>query len=109
LSGTLVISGVLLGGNGVYLLAGAGFGVAPIYPTVMAVLAKLFGDRIASAMTFTVVLMSATVITSNLLVGAIINTFGYHAGYAFIGFSGFVSMLGAIILYTKLRKKGDLI
>lgn len=119
-SGILIISAVLFGRPAVILFAAAGFGIAPIYPTVMALMAKLFKDHIETALTFTLTAMGITIVIGNFLVGAITDGFkalftnyygaavgirlGYSAGCLFIGLCCLICFISTMILYNKLKK-----
>jgi fucose permease len=118
-SGISIIAAVLIGKPAVFLLAIAGFGIAPIYPTVMALMSKVFKNNMDTALTFTLTLMGITIVIGNLLVGAITDGFkalythyqgveagiqaGYSAGYMFIGFCCMLCFGGTLILYRKLK------
>lgn len=123
-SGISIIISVLIGKPAVLLLAIAGFGIAPIYPTVMALISKVFKNNVDTALTFTLTLMGITIVIGNLLVGAITDTFksiytsylgieagmriGYSAGYMFIGFCCLLCFAGTVVLYKKLHKSNSL-
>lgn len=123
-SGLSIIIGVLSGKIGIMLLVSAGFGIAPIYPTIMAVMAKLFTDNIDNAMTVTLTLMGITIASSNLLLGGLIDLFrniftkligetgtglAYAAGYLFIGLCSIIASLISIVLYKNLKKDNKLV
>lgn len=124
-SAVTVILGVLLGKAGIFLLILSGVGIAIIYPTIMAVLAKVYADCIDSAMTITLTAMGMVTVLGNIAVGAIvevlINAFspsigstggtalGYRIGYLFIGVCCLIAMLGAIALYRILKKRNELV
>ena len=107
-----------------FLLAIAGFGIAPIYPTVMALMSKLFKNNMDTALTFTLTLMGITIVIGNLLVGIITNGFktlftyykgaevgiqtGYTAGYMFIGLCCVICFGGTVALYRKLKRANSL-
>lgn len=123
LAGLCMVIGVLIGEPGVFLLALAGLGVAPIYPTVMALLSKLYAKVIHVAMTFTLIMMGITIVIGNFLVGVITDLFksifteisgveegiamGYRAGYLFIGICSLICCVGAVVLYRRLKAKGE--
>lgn len=123
-SGISIIVSLLIGRPAVFLLAIAGFGIAPIYPTVMALMSKVFKNNMDTALTFTLTLMGITIVIGNLLVGAITDSFkaiytnyqgidagikaGYSAGYMFIGLCCLLCFGGTIILYRKLKNSNSL-
>ncbi|WP_163192950.1 MFS transporter [Clostridium thermarum] len=125
ISGILTILGVLIGERGAFLFALAGGGIAPIYPTVMALLAKRYPKDTDTAISFTVTLMGIGSVIGNFLVGAIIDLFqnsftgvygaskgtliGLQAGYSFIGICALLCSLTAVILYIFLKKKNEVI
>jgi fucose permease len=124
-SGLLSISGIIAGESGAFLFALAGGGIAPIYPTVMALLAKRYPKDSDTAISFTVTLMGIGSVIGNFLVGAIVdiirNIFtgiygpegglllGMQAGYAFIGACALMCSGAALILYRYLKRRGELI
>ncbi len=123
-SGAAILIGVMLGRPGIFLLIAAGFGIAPIYPTVMAVLAKLFAGNIDSAMTATLTIMSVVVVAGSALVGGVVDgakglyallgagdpmRLGYAAGYLFIGLCFAAAFFVAVRLYKKLGAAQELI
>jgi fucose permease len=123
-SGISIIVSVLIGKPAVFLLAIAGFGIAPIYPTVMALISKVFKNNIDTALTFTLTLMGITIVIGNLLVGAITDAFksiytkyygieaglriGYSAGYMFIGLCCLLCFSGTVILHKNLKRQDSL-
>jgi fucose permease len=123
-SGVSIITSLLIGKPAVFLLAIAGFGIAPIYPTVMALMSKVFKNNMDMALTFTLPLMGITIVIGNLLVGIITDSFkaiytyyqgadvgikaGYSAGYMFIGICCLICFSGTIILYKKLKSSNSL-
>lgn len=120
-SGISIILAVLIGRPAAFLFAAAGFGIAPIYPTVMALMSKVFKNNISTALTFTLPAMGIIIVIGNLLVGAITDLFrliftnyygaaagiklGYSAGFLFIGLCCFMCCGGTVLLYKKLKKE----
>ena len=122
-SSLTIITGVLLGNRGNILLIAAGFGIAPIYPTVMALLAKLFPDNIESAMTVTLTVMGITIVISNLSLGIVIDLlrsifapimgensigFAYSVGYIIIGLFCLGAFFITFLLYKQMKPLGKL-
>ena len=120
-AGTLIVIGVLSGEPGAYLLVVAGIGIAPVFPTLMAVVAKLFLDTIDLAITVVVTITGITMVGANFLLGGIINfarrlftdTYGdsgvamaYSAGYLFLGLCCLGAFVVALILRMKQKKAG---
>ena len=123
LAGTLIVSGVLLGAMGAPLIVAAGIGIAPLFPTVMAAIARLFQAELDRAMTAVITTMGTLMIPANLLVGTIIQIsrqafapnqgdeairFAYSTGFLFIGMAGFLSALMAFALRRRLKRSGEL-
>ena len=124
-SGLLTVLGVIIGERGAVLFALAGGGIAPIYPTVMALLAKRYYKDTDTAISFTVTLMGIGSVIGNFMVGAIIDLFkgifsdtygfdtgtliGLKAGYSFIGICALLCCTGSIILYRVLKRCNELI
>jgi len=123
-AGLMVTTGVLLGPAGSPLLILAGIGVAPLFPTVMAVIAKLFSDQIDLAMTAVLTIVGVIVVPVNFLVGGIINqarviftdayggpglSMAYAAGFLFLGLCCFGAFASALALRAKQKKAGKLV
>ena len=120
-SGLMIVIGVLIGEKGVVLLVIAGAGVAPIYPTGMALISKLFAEELDIAMTLVLTVMGILLAVSSFLLGGIVQLarslfttadgvenvgMAYAAGYIFLG----VCCLISFALVMKLRsnqKKAD--
>jgi len=123
-AGIMIILGVIFGSRGSVLIVLSGIGVAPIFPTVMAVIAKLFADTIERAMTTILTLIGALIIPANFLVGGIINqsrvvftashgeaglTMAFSVGFLLFGFACFVSCVFILILRHRQKKAGKLV
>lgn len=120
-----IILGVIMGEYGIVLLIISGFGIAIIYPTVMALLAKIFPESIDVVMTFVLTIMGISIVVGNFLIGAITDLFkiiftnlhnveigiqyGYSMGYIFIGVCAIVCFIGTIELMKLLRKEENVI
>ncbi len=120
-----IILGVIIGEYGIVLLIISGFGIAIIYPTVMALLAKIFPESIDVVMTFVLTIMGISIVVGNFLIGAITDLFkiiftnlhnveigiqyGYSMGYIFIGVCAIVCFIGTIELMKLLRKEENVI
>ena len=120
----MLVSGVLLGISGVPLLITAGIGIAPIYPTVMAALSKLYPERIDIAISVVVTVMGIVLVPANLVIGAIITVsrsaftaagieaatlYAYSAGIMFMAICGLGAALAAIFLRKGLMRSNQLI
>lgn len=123
-SGLCSLAAIVIGEEGAILFAIAGVGIAPIYPTVMAVLAKRYPKGTGTAITFTVTLMGIASVIGNLLIGVIIelvgNMFskqgevenqliGLQAGYAFIAILALLCSACCIVMYVILRKRNEVV
>lgn len=124
-SGLLSINGIIAGSSGSFLFALAGAGIAPIYPTVMALLAKRYPKDSDTAISFTVTIMGIGSVIGNFLVGAIVDLFrnifttafgaetglvlGMKAGYAFIGGCALLCSVSSLILYRFLKNRNEII
>ena len=122
--GVLVTAGVLLGLSGVSVIVLTGAAVAPVFPTVMAVIAKLFSDQIEKAMTAILTTIGIIVVPFNLLVGLIINqarvaftnvygqaglSLAYSAGFLFFGLCCFGAFAAALMLRNIQKHAGRLV
>ncbi|WP_058304677.1 MFS transporter [Gorillibacterium timonense] len=114
----------IIGGEGfAFLFAAAGIGIAMIYPTVMAFIAKRYPNGSDTAITFTVTLMGLGSVIGNYLIGGVIETVkklagadsqvgllrGLQAGYGVIGLCAALCAVTGLILYGYLSKRRELI
>ncbi|KQN96230.1 MFS transporter [Paenibacillus sp. Leaf72] len=114
----------VLGGESLaFLFAAAGIGIAPIYPTVMAFIAKRYPRGSESAITFTVTIMGIGSVIFNYLIGAVTqlvkNSYGaetkigllrgLQAGYGFIGLCLLLCAITGVFLYRYLAARKELI
>lgn len=126
-SGLLIISAVLLGGQGVALFVIAGAGIAPVYPAVMAVLTKRYPESSDGAVNLTVTLMGVGTVFGNLLLGFVVDlfrgayagkstsvnvitasrAFGLQAGCVLIGIFSLLGALFAALLFRFVKKHGQ--
>jgi len=121
-SGAAITAGILLGRGGVAPLIAAGFGIAPVYPTVMALVAKLYAKQIDAAMTVTLTIMGVVVVICNMFMGALADFFerlfrgfmegnvvgtAYAAAYLFLGFCALAACVSAAGLFRRLRRTGE--
>ncbi|MGN8645230.1 MFS transporter [Gracilibacillus sp. HCP3S3_G5_1] len=106
------------------LFAIAGFGIGPIYPTMMALLARKYTKGTDTAITFTVVLIGIGGVVTNLMIGYIIewvtnlsfgatfaesNKIGMQAGYGFIAMTAILCGLATWEIYRRLKKEGNVL
>lgn len=122
-AGISIIIGILLGKGATLLLMLSGIGIAPIYPTVMAIIAKEFREKIEIAMSFVLTFMGIAIVIGNLLVGVVVdlckmifsNIYGielgtklaYSAGFIFIGGCSLICALGSLRLLKVLRSEEE--
>ncbi|WP_077622621.1 MFS transporter [Sediminibacillus massiliensis] len=122
-SGLCNLAGIFIGEKGAVLFALSGIGIALIYPTVMALLAKRYPKGTGTAITFTVTLMGIASVIGNLLIGIIIDLVsgifhrmdiaaheiaGLQAGYGFIASLALLCSGCSIVLYFLLKKRNQL-
>jgi len=123
-AGAMITLGVILGRGGSLLIVLSGIGIAPIFPTVMAVLAKLFSDSIELAMTTLLTSVGTFMIFANLTIGGIINQarvtltashgqagvgMAFSAGFLIFGIACFAACAFALALRHKQKKTGKLV
>jgi len=124
-SGICSIAAIIIGEPGAFLFALAGVGIAPIYPTVMALLARRYMNNADTAITFTVTLMGIAGVIGNLAIGAITEwtkqlfAYGGHeeasliaglqGGYIFIGSCALLCSVTSLILFLMLKKRNALL
>ncbi|AZN43805.1 MFS transporter [Paenibacillus albus] len=114
----------ILGGEQVaFLFALSGTGIAMIYPTVMAFIAKRYPKGTDNAITFTVTLMGLGSVIGNYLIGGVTELAkrmvgedsstsllrGLQAGYGFIGACAALCAITGLILYVYLYKRNEVI
>nr|WP_258171024.1 MFS transporter [Paenibacillus sp. R14(2021)] len=123
-SGLCSLAAVLIGENGAILFAVAGAGIAPIYPTIMAMITKRYPKGTDTAITFTVTLMGIASVIGNLLIGYVIDfvrgqfegrgsakgqILGLQAGYEFIALLALLCSGCCLVLYMLLRRRGEVV
>ncbi|MDC3417370.1 MFS transporter [Aquibacillus salsiterrae] len=124
LAGISSLAAISIGEEAAILFAIAGIWVAPIYPTMMALLAKRYAKGTDSAITFTVSLIGIGSIVGNLLIGYIIELFsnwfnnvetgkniaiGMQAGYSFIALNALLCAGFSLIIFILLKKENSVI
>ncbi|MDQ0229345.1 MFS transporter [Metabacillus malikii] len=123
-AGIATILATVIGHSAIWLFSLAGFGIAPIYPTVMALLAKRYPTGIDAAISVTVTIMGVAVVIGNFAIGAIIDFFkawftnlhgaeigvtrGFQMGFVFIGVCSLLCTVMSLYLYKYLRKRNEL-
>lgn len=121
-SGLCSLAAIAIGPSGAFLFALSGTGIAPIYPTVMALIAKRYPNGADMAITFTVTMMGVGSVMGNFMIGWITEGFkqlftslkgpeagllaGLQAGYVFIGVCALLCGLVSIALLRYDRKRG---
>ncbi|KOR89831.1 MFS transporter [Paenibacillus solani] len=123
LTGVCTFIAIFGGESYAFLFAAAGIGIAPIYPTVMALIAKRYPKESDTAITFIVTMMGIGSVIGNYAIGAITNGFkqmygsgtelgllrGLQAGYGFIGLCALLCSFFGILLYRYLKVRKQLI
>ncbi|WP_179033417.1 MFS transporter [Paenibacillus kribbensis] len=114
----------ILGGERLaFLFAAAGIGIAMIYPTVMAFIARRYPNGSDAAITITVTLMGLGSVIGNYLIGGVIEVVkrhfgedsqvgllrGLQAGYGVIGLCAALCAVTGLILYIYLSKRKEII
>lgn len=122
-SAICTFAAILGGERAAFLFAAAGIGIAMIYPTVMAFIAKKYPKGSDTAITFTVTLMGLGSVIGNYLIGGVIEIVkklfgadseigllrGLQAGYGIIGLCAALSAVAGLILYLYLFKRKEII
>ncbi|MEF2966744.1 MFS transporter [Paenibacillus sp. M1] len=124
-TGICTFAAILAGEPGAVLFAVAGAGIAPVYPTVMALIADRYRSNSDTAISFIVTMMGVGSVIGNYLIGAITDGIkrlfmsaqdpeigllrGLQAGYAFIGLCAVICSLVSLILYVRLKKRKELL
>lgn len=111
-SGVCSILGLLGGSKLLLLLPLAGIGIAPIYPTVMAFIPKLYPGRSDGAVNFIIIVWAIGSTMGNFLIGAMTDslvrnlgiTLGLKMGYLTVGVSSMLCVLFGIALYRHFEK-----
>lgn len=114
----------IFGGEGAaYLFAVSGIGIAMIYPTVMAFIAKRYPTGSDTAVTFTVTMMGIGSVIGNYVIGVVselVRRFtgadsfegllrGLQAGYSVIGLCAACCTIAGIALFIYLSKRKEVI
>ncbi|MGG4470150.1 MFS transporter [Paenibacillus alvei] len=123
-SGICTIAGILIGEKGAIFFCISGIGIALVYPTIMALLAKRYPIGTGAAITFTVTLMGIASVIGNFLIGFIIDTariaanslgaanseiIGLKFGYGFIGLLALLCSVCCYFLYRSTEKNKEII
>lgn len=123
-SAAMIMTGVILGEPATPLLYIAGFTIGPLYPTSMAIIAKLFKDTVDLAMTAIFTTLGIILVPANFIIGGIINGarliladshgaagvgMAYSVGYLFIGSCCAGAFLFALTLRRMQKKAGQLV
>jgi MFS family permease len=117
--------GIACGGRaGEILIIISGVGIAPLYPTVFAIVAKVYRDKIDTAMTITLTAMGIISMISNLILGVVIDGarraftgiygaaglgMGYTAGMFFLALCIVIAFLADYILLRRLKRENALV
>ena len=122
-SAVCTFAAILGGENYAFLFAAGGIGIALVYPTVMAFLAKRYPNGSDTAITVTVTLMGIGSVIGNFLIGGIIEVVkgfyraesqigvlrGLQAGYGFIALCAALCAVTGVVLLTYLRRRKEVI
>ncbi|GIP51340.1 MFS transporter [Paenibacillus vini] len=124
-TGICTFAAILAGEPGAALFAIAGIGIAPVYPTIMALIADRYRGNSDTAISFIVTLMGVGSVLGNYLIGAITDGIkqlfvtghgseigllrGLQAGYAFIGLCAVICSFASLILYIYLKRRKELL
>lgn len=123
LSAVCTFAAIIGGEPYAFLFAAAGIGIAMVYPTVMALVAKRYPNGSDTAITFTVTLMGVGCVIGNYMIGGVIEGAkqlygedthtgllrGLQAGYGFIGLCAAICAVCSLLLYDHLKKRKELI
>ena len=120
----MITLGVVFGEGGRVMIILSGVGIAPIFPTVMAVVAKLFSDTIELAMTTIMTMLGVLMIPANILVGGVISqsrviftdrygeagaAMAFSAGFLIFGIAAFLAFAFALTLRIRQKRLGKLV
>ncbi len=122
-SAICTFAAVFGGENVAFLFAASGIGIAMIYPTVMAFIAKRYPKGSDTVITFTVTLMGLGSVIGNYLIGGVTDLVermagedsrvsllrGLQAGYGFIGLCAALCAVTGLVLYLHLQKREEVI
>jgi MFS family permease len=106
-SGLCSLAAIIIGEEAAILFAVAGIGIAPIYPTMMALIAKRYARGTDAAITFTVTLLGIGSVIGNVFLGFIIE-YSLQLGYGFIAVLALTCSICSVILYIILRRRNEL-
>nr|WP_040711607.1 MFS transporter [Paenibacillus curdlanolyticus] len=122
-SAICTFAAIIGGEQWAFLFAASGIGIAMIYPTVMAFIAKRYAGGSDNAITITVTLMGVGSVIGNYLIGGIMELVkdhygagtelgllrGLQAGYGFIGLCAAICTVFSFMLYRYLKSRKELI
>ncbi|MFC4404784.1 MFS transporter [Gracilibacillus xinjiangensis] len=123
-AGIISMIPIFAGDRFAILFAIAGFGIGPIYPTMMALLAKKYANGTDTAITFTVTLIGVATVLSNLLIGYIIefvtslslrptyvasNQLGMQAGYLFLALTAILCGTTCLEIHRRLKQQNNIL
>ncbi|MCT4661990.1 MAG: MFS transporter [Tissierellales bacterium] len=97
---------MMLGANGVYLIAMTGFFCSIVFPTIVLSLSHVFKSKASYVTGIVVTFASATAMFANIIIGFVNDLFGVEAGFGLIGAFYVMSFIMAI---TLLKKVGSII
>jgi len=106
-AGLCGLAAVFLGEPAAFLFALAGLGMAPIYPTVMAILAKRYARGLDTAITFTVTLLGIGNVAGNMIIGYIIEWHSLQTGYTTIALLALVCSALSFALLLRLKRRRE--
>ncbi len=110
-----ILLGVLLGGKALVLVALAGFGIGPVYPTTMAVITERYSENLEIVMSTVLTIVGIGGMISNGIIGVVIDAFtaifsgsvqlGYSAGYLLNVLFSVLTVLTALCLMHRFAKE----
>ena len=119
-SGLCTLLGILSGPGGAFFFALSGAGIAPVYPAVMAFLAKYYAKSSDTAVSFTVTFMGIGSVAGNFVIGAVMDMSealfslslpaataygaGLKSGYVFIGLCALACAFLSYKLHRRLKQ-----
>lgn len=97
---------MMLGANGVYLIAMTGFFCSIVFPTIVLSLSHVFRAKASYVTGIVVTFASAIAMFANIIIGFVNDLFGVSAGFALIGLFYAMSFISGLVL---LKKVGSLV
>lgn len=104
----IMLLGFLLGQNGIWVLAASGFPAAVIWPTLLAIISRIYKEHAPVYMSMILFMCGTVSIFMQALTGWVNQNIGAQWGYPYLLLPGTVGLVLFVLLIKFLRKKGKI-